>query len=292
MRDVDRFAEQHQLQEITPLLRKGALVAQNPAEFETVEGLDDAEKEHLRNEVVHKWRQPRSLYLTVILCSIGAAVQGWDQTGSNGANLSFPDEFGIPVNDSTVPNYEYNLWIVGLVNAAPYIASAFLGCWLSDPLNNYFGRRGTIFFSAVFCLLSVIGSGFTQNWWELFICRVLLGIGMGSKASTVPIYAAENVPALIRGGLVMSWQMWTAFGIFLVYRSDTCFETMLTASRDSVLTWLCTMSVLSHGVFSLALLSFPLCRSSWASTSVLSLQVRSFHADLPLASTDMFQDGS
>ncbi|KAK5134066.1 hypothetical protein LTR08_006956 [Meristemomyces frigidus] len=38
---------------------------------------------------------------------------------------------------------------------------------------------------------------------------------MGAKASTVPIYAAENVPALIRGGLVMSWQMWTAFGIFL-----------------------------------------------------------------------------
>lgn len=38
---------------------------------------------------------------------------------------------------------------------------------------------------------------------------------MGAKASTVPIYAAENCPAIIRGGLVMSWQMWTAFGIFL-----------------------------------------------------------------------------
>lgn len=33
---------------------------------------------------------------------------------------------------------------------------------------------------------------------------------MGAKASTVPIYAAENVPALIRGGLVMSWQLWVA----------------------------------------------------------------------------------
>lgn len=32
---------------------------------------------------------------------------------------------------------------------------------------------------------------------------------MGAKASTVPIYAAENVPALIRGGLVMSWQLWS-----------------------------------------------------------------------------------
>ena len=131
-----------------------------------------------------------------------------------GANLSFPVEFGI-ADSAGDPNYERNLWLVGLINAAPYIASSFLGCWLSDPLNNYFGRRGTIFFSAVFCLLSVIGAGCTQNWWELFICRLLLGIGMGSKASTVPIYAAENVPALIRGGLVMTWQMWTAFGIFL-----------------------------------------------------------------------------
>lgn len=42
-----------------------------------------------------------------------------------------------------------------------------------------------------------------------------MGIGMGAKASTVPIYAAENSPPSIRGALVMSWQMWTAFGIAL-----------------------------------------------------------------------------
>jgi MFS family permease len=89
------------------------------------------------------------------------------------------------------------------------------GCWLSDPLNNYLGRRGTIFFAAVFCFFSVLGSAFTQTWQQLFGCRFLLGIGMGTKASTVPVFAAENTPANIRGGLVMSWQMWTAFGIFL-----------------------------------------------------------------------------
>lgn len=32
---------------------------------------------------------------------------------------------------------------------------------------------------------------------------------------TVPVFSAENVPANVRGGLVMSWQIWTAFGIFL-----------------------------------------------------------------------------
>lgn len=38
---------------------------------------------------------------------------------------------------------------------------------------------------------------------------------MGLKEVTVPVYSAENAPTSIRGGLVMSWQVWTAFGIFL-----------------------------------------------------------------------------
>ena len=89
------------------------------------------------------------------------------------------------------------------------------GCWCADPLNNYFGRRGAIFTSAVFCFFPVIGSACAQTWPQLFICRILLGFGVGCKGSSVPIYAAENAPAAIRGALVMSWQMWVAFGIFL-----------------------------------------------------------------------------
>jgi len=159
--------------------------------------------------VLHKWRQPIALYITIVICSVGAAVQGWDQTGSNGANLTFPDYFHIGTPSTR------DSFLVGLINAAPYIGSAFIGCWFSDPLNSFFGRRGTIFVSANFCLLSVLGTAFTQTWEQCLICRLLLGVGMGAKASTVPIFAAENSPASIRGALVMSWQMWTAFGIFL-----------------------------------------------------------------------------
>jgi len=43
---------------------------------------------------------------------------------------------------------------------------------------------------------------------------------MGVKGSTVPIFAAENSPASIRGALVMSWQLWTAFGIFLGFAAN------------------------------------------------------------------------
>jgi hypothetical protein len=34
------------------------------------------------------------------------------------------------------------------------------------------------------------------------------------------MYAAENSPAVIRGALVMGWQMWTAFGIFLGFAAN------------------------------------------------------------------------
>ena len=84
--------------------------------------------------------------------------------------------------------------------------NSLIGCWLSDPINNYFGRRGVIFFSAHFCIWPVIGSAFCHTWPQQLACRLLMGIGMGVKASTVPIYAAENAPASIRGALVMSWR--------------------------------------------------------------------------------------
>ncbi|OTA65284.1 hypothetical protein K449DRAFT_413559 [Hypoxylon sp. EC38] len=210
--EVTKFSERHGLAEYVPLMRKGALVAQNPTGFEDIQGpeaLDEEEIDALKREIIHKWKVPRLLYLTIITCSIGAAVQGWDQEGSNGANLSFPAQFGIG-GDS-----DHDVLLVGLINSGPYIGSAFIGCWLSDPLNNLFGRRGSIFISAIFCLLAPIGGALTQNWQQFLISRILLGVGMGIKASTVPIFAAENSPPSIRGALVMSWQMWTAFGIFL-----------------------------------------------------------------------------
>ncbi|KAI4864909.1 hypothetical protein F4820DRAFT_313938 [Hypoxylon rubiginosum] len=212
MRDVEAFAEEKGLVEHIPLLRKGALVAQNPNDYEDLDGqeaLNEAEKIALRDEVLHRWRMPARLFLTIATCSIGAAVQGWDQTGSNGANIFFPKVYGIGT-DSTRDRL-----LVGLVNSGPYIGSALIGCWLSDPINNLIGRRGVIFTSAHFCLWPVIGSAFCHTWGQQLACRLLMGIGMGVKASTVPIYAAENAPASIRGALVMSWQMWTAFGIFL-----------------------------------------------------------------------------
>lgn len=128
--DADLFAVECGLPEMKDLIRKGALVAQNPHHFENIPELTDAERDAMRNELTHRWRHPKILYFTIILNSIAAAIQGWDQTGSNGANLSFPQAFGI---DFTVPgpcqatgSCSSNSWIVGFVNSCPYLAICFL----------------------------------------------------------------------------------------------------------------------------------------------------------------------
>lgn len=73
-RQVEEFANLKGLNDLIPMLKKGALVAQDPANYEDITGeetLDDREIEALRNEVLHKWRQPFALYFTIITCSIG-----------------------------------------------------------------------------------------------------------------------------------------------------------------------------------------------------------------------------
>ena len=74
--------------------------------------------------------------------------------------------------------------------------------------------------SAAFAFCSVLGSAFTQSWQQLLVCRIILGIGMGIKSSTTVVFAAEGAPARIRGTLVMGWQLWVAFGIFLGFTAN------------------------------------------------------------------------
>ncbi|KAJ5182719.1 Major facilitator superfamily domain general substrate transporter [Penicillium capsulatum] len=186
MTNVEDYAAEHGLQDILPILKKGALVGQRPNEMDDISQLDQDDRWVLRQEFTRRWKQPWALYYTIVLNSISAAIQGWDQTGSNGANLTFDVQFGIPNN-----------------------APACLDKATCDR------RKGTILVAAIFSLLAPIGAALTQHWGELVACRVLLGIGMGLKEVTVPVYSVENAPTNIRGGLVMSWQVWMAFGIFL-----------------------------------------------------------------------------
>ncbi|KAL8896646.1 MAG: hypothetical protein Q9207_007613 [Kuettlingeria erythrocarpa] len=206
--DAQAFAESHDMPEHAALFGRAALVARDPDTIDSIPELDEEERHALIYERDHKWHGPVMLWYSIGLCAIGAATQGWDQTGSNGANLSFPQAFNINGEGR-------DEWIVGIINAIIFLTAGLIGAFIVDPLNHYFGRRGEIFITAVILTVTPIGSGLAQSWEGLFAARFIMGIGIGAKNATVPIYSAEMAPARIRGALVMFWQLWVVAGIFL-----------------------------------------------------------------------------
>jgi sugar porter (SP) family MFS transporter len=223
------YAKRYSLTEYDDLraFEIGAMLARDPDKFEAVPGLNEDEAEVLKREITNRWSQPRLLYLVIILCSTCAAVQGMDETVVNGAQLFYYPQFGI----------ENDTWLEGLVNSAPYLCCAVIGCWLTVPFNNWFGRRGTVFITCLISALACFWQGFVNTWWHMFIARFVLGFGIGPKSATVPIYAAETTPPAIRGALVMQWQMWTAFGIMIGYCADLIFYAVPDTANVTGLNW-------------------------------------------------------
>jgi len=75
LRDVREFARAKHLEEHLDLLRRGAQIAKDPRFYESIRGITEEEKQALRDEDYHRFKQPWSLYITIITCSVGAAVQ-------------------------------------------------------------------------------------------------------------------------------------------------------------------------------------------------------------------------
>ena len=131
----------------------GACLAQDPNKYDRVPGIQPDELEVLQKEITHRWSQPKLMYLIIVLCSTCAAVQGMgkvtvlffqllkacsfavDETVVNGAQLFYRFQFGIDVRDEP-----RSTWLTGLLNSAPYLCCAFIGCWLTVPFNNIFGK--------------------------------------------------------------------------------------------------------------------------------------------------------
>lgn len=211
--DAEAFANEHGMPEHASLFGRAALVARDPERFQFVTSLSEEEKTALQYEKDHKWHGPFTLWYAISLCAVGAATQGWDQTGSNGANLSFPQEFGIDGEGR-------DEWIVGLINSIIFLTAGLIGAFIVDPLNHWFGRRGEIFITACCLTATPIGSAFAKSWEGLFAARFVMGIGIGAKNATVPIFSAEMAPARVRGALVMFWQLWVVAGIFLGFTAN------------------------------------------------------------------------
>lgn len=201
--DVGSFCEKYGLMDHIEDFRLGALIARSPNDALKLPGLSEENRRVLEREHTHRWSQPLALYWLCVMCSVAAAVQGMDETVNNGAQALYLEDLDVAGDNVTrfTPSMQESL--TGLIVGAPYLCCAILGCWLTEPMNRWMGRRGTIFLSCLIAAVASVWEGVANTWVNLFIARFVLGLGIGPKSSTVPVYAAECAPAPIRGALVM-----------------------------------------------------------------------------------------
>ena len=101
------------------------------------------------------------------------------------------------------------------------ISSALVGCligaFFSDFLSNKFGRRATMFITAILFILNSIGTALPTSFSMFVFFRIVGGIGVGIASMVVPMYIAEIAPPKRRGALVGNYQLAIVIGIVVVY---------------------------------------------------------------------------
>uniref|UniRef100_A0A8H7TMK6 Major facilitator superfamily (MFS) profile domain-containing protein n=1 Tax=Bionectria ochroleuca TaxID=29856 RepID=A0A8H7TMK6_BIOOC len=151
----------------------------------------------------------------ILTVALAAFLQGHVQSSINAGSLfesllkldagSTQNEIGTRKKD----------WEIGGMNASPFLAAAIIGAPISLPTNYYIGRRGALIVSALLIIASSVSSAFCQDWIQLLGVRIIGGVGMGIKAVSAPILAAETATGYWRGSILITWQLWVACGIMI-----------------------------------------------------------------------------
>lgn len=146
--------------------------------------------------------QPNNFYLykIVLIASVGGFLFGFDLVIIAGALPYLEHYFDLT---PAMKGFAVSSAILGS------ITGPLFGLWFADKL----GRRKTMMISAMFFMVSAIGSSLAISIEGFAFWRFLGGIGIGLAMMTSPIYIAELAPQQLRGQLVNINQLSNVIGI-------------------------------------------------------------------------------
>lgn len=104
------------------------------------------------------------------------------------------------------------------------IFAAFLASICGSYLNDWRGRHFSIMVSSVLFSIGSLVLAFSQNFIELIIGRIVVGLGVGLSSLTVPIYISEAAPPELRGFLVTLNTLFVTGGQFIASLVDGIFS--------------------------------------------------------------------
>ncbi|KAI8628497.1 general substrate transporter [Xylariaceae sp. FL1651] len=95
------------------------------------------------------------------------------------------------------------------------------GALIAGKLADTLGRRIAISAFALWaCVGTIIEISSENAWYQFAIGRLVTGFSIGSLSVVVPMYQSESSPAIIRGILVSTYQLFITLGIWTSYVVD------------------------------------------------------------------------
>lgn len=94
---------------------------------------------------------------------------------------------------------------------------AMIGAVMSGKVADCLGRRATMGFAEVFCVIGWLGILFAQNPLLLDIGRFSVGYGIGIISYVVPVYIAEITPPSLRGAFTAANQLMICIGSSVMF---------------------------------------------------------------------------
>lgn len=145
----------------------------------------------------------------MVVLSTLVAVSGSYVFGS-AVGYSSPAESGI-VDELGLTVAQYSLF------GSILTIGAMIGAVISGKMADYIGRRCTMGFSEIFCIVGWLCVAFSKVAWWLDLGRLLVGCGMGLLSYVVPVYIAEITPKNLRGGFTTVHQLMICCGVSMTY---------------------------------------------------------------------------
>jgi sugar porter (SP) family MFS transporter len=144
------------------------------------------------------------VFLVCMVAALGGLLFGYDTAVISGAIGFFQTRFSL---DAKWTGWAASCALVGCI----------IGVSFTGILSDWLGRKKILILSAVFFLVSAVGTALPRTLTEFIIFRIIGGIGVGAASMSSPMYIAEITPARIRGRMVSVNQFAIIFGMLVVY---------------------------------------------------------------------------
>ncbi|MFP3514727.1 MFS transporter [Pseudomonas sp. SIMBA_077] len=150
------------------------------------------------------------------------------------------------------PQMHLDAFWQGLIGASAliglFLGSLFFG-WISDKV----GRQKIFLVSFVLITVASVMQFYAETAMGLFLCRVLIGIGLGGDFSVGHAMLAEFAPKKHRGVMLGSFSVIWTFG----YVAATFVGTAMLGLGDDAWRWMLASSAIPAGVILIARIGTP-----------------------------------